>query len=138
MIFIYSTFPSKNEAKKIGEGLVRKKLAACCNIFPIDSIYSWRGKVVKDKAFAAIIKTKKENFKKVEKFILENDWAKKWVATGYNEKISNVKYQTLNIKEKNIFFNVIVNWLIFWPQYWYMKKKIKKEKIGLHEAFFHH
>jgi predicted nucleotidyltransferase len=73
-----------------------------------------------------------------EKFILENDWAKKWVATGYNEKISNVKYQTLNIKEKNIFFNVIVNWLIFWPQYWYMKRRIKKEKIGLHEAFFHH
>lgn len=72
MIFVYSTFPNKKEAKKIGEELVRKKLAACVNVFPIDSIYSWQGKIIKDKEFAAIIKTKKENFKKVEKFILEN------------------------------------------------------------------
>lgn len=72
MIFVYSTFPNKKEAKKIGERLVRKKLAACINIFPIESVYIWRGKVIKDKEFAAIIKTKKENFKKVEKFILAN------------------------------------------------------------------
>lgn len=72
MIFVYSTFPSKKEANKIGERLVRKKLAGCCNIFPIDSIYSWRGKIVKDKEFAALIKTKKENFQQVEKFILAN------------------------------------------------------------------
>lgn len=72
MIFIFSTFPSKKEAKKIGERLVRKKLAACLNIFPIESIYSWKGKIVKDKEFVAIVKTEKKNFKKVERFILEN------------------------------------------------------------------
>lgn len=72
MIFVYSTFPSKKEAKEIGERLVRKKLAACINIFSIDSIYSWKRKITKDKEFAAIIKTKKENFKKIEKYILEN------------------------------------------------------------------
>jgi len=72
MIFVYSTFPNKREAKKMGEKLVEKKLAACVNVFPIDSIYSWQGKIVKDKEFAALIKTKKKNFKKVEKFILEN------------------------------------------------------------------
>jgi len=72
MIFIYSTFSNKKEARKIGGGLVRKKLAACVNIFPIDSIYRWQGKIVKDKEFAAIIKTRKQNFKRIEKFILEN------------------------------------------------------------------
>lgn len=72
MILIYTTFSSKKEAKKIGKELVQKKLAACINIFPIDSIYSWQKKLVEDKEFAAIIKTKKENFKKIEKFILEN------------------------------------------------------------------
>lgn len=72
MIFVYSTFSSKKEVKKIGERLVRKKLAACVNIFPVEAIYSWRGKIAKDKEFAAIIKTKKGNFKKIEKFILEN------------------------------------------------------------------
>ena len=72
MIFIYSTFSSKKEAKEIGKRLVRKKLAGCVNIFPIDSIYSWQRKIVRDKEFAAIIKTKKENFKKVEKFIQDH------------------------------------------------------------------
>ena len=72
MIFVYSTFPNKNIAKRVGERLVRKKLAACCNIFPIDSIYSWREKIVEEKEFAVIIKTRKENFKKIEKFILES------------------------------------------------------------------
>jgi periplasmic divalent cation tolerance protein len=72
MIFIYSTFPNKKEAGAIGEELVQKRLAACVNFFSIDSIYFWQGKLVKDKEFAAIFKTKKENFRKVEKFILEN------------------------------------------------------------------
>lgn len=72
MVLVYSTFPNKTEAKKIGERLVQKNLAGCCNIFPIDSIYWWKKKIVNDKEFAMIIKTKKENFKKIEKFILKN------------------------------------------------------------------
>ena len=72
MIFIYSTFPNKKTAQRVGERLVRKKLAACCNIFPITAVYSWQRKIAQDKEFVMIIKTKKENFKKVEKFILEN------------------------------------------------------------------
>lgn len=72
MIFIYSTFSKKAEAERVGEGLVKNKLAACVNIFPIDSIYWWKEKIIKDKEFAAIVKTKKENFKKVEKFILKH------------------------------------------------------------------
>lgn len=72
MIFVYSTFPNKKIAKRVGERLVRKRLAGCVIVFPIESIYSWKSKVVKDKEFAVIIKTKKENFKKIEKFILEN------------------------------------------------------------------
>lgn len=72
MIFVYSTFPKKAEAQKMGEWLIKKGLAACINIFPIDSIYFWKGKITKDKEFAAIIKTRKESFKKVEKFILSH------------------------------------------------------------------
>ena len=72
MIFIYSTFPSRREAERIGESLVRKKLAGCVNIFPIDSVYVWKGKISKDKEVATIIKTEKKNFKKIESFILKN------------------------------------------------------------------
>ncbi|MDP2664314.1 MAG: divalent-cation tolerance protein CutA, partial [bacterium] len=72
MIFIYSTFPNNIEAAIVGESLVKKKLAGCCNIFPIESVYSWKGKVVKEKETAVIIKTEKKNFKKIESFILKN------------------------------------------------------------------
>jgi len=76
--------------------------------------------------------------KTYEKLILANNWAKKWVTTGYNEKISNFQFpiSKKNRKEKNI--DKIVNWLVFWPQFLYMKRRIKNEKVGLHEAFFHH
>ena len=67
MIFIYITCRDKKEAGKIGFHLVKKRLAACCNIFPIDSIYWWRGKIIKDREVVLIVKTLKKNFKKIEK-----------------------------------------------------------------------
>lgn len=72
MIIVYSTFPSRKKAKEIGEALVKKKLAGCVNIFAVDSIYSWQDKTEEGNEFVAVIKSKKENFKKIEKFILQN------------------------------------------------------------------
>jgi len=80
-----------------------------------------------------------------EKFILENKWVKRYVATGYSKKVSDLpagqasaRYQMSDkTKTKKKILNQISNCLYFWPQYWYMKPKITKEKIGLHWAFFH-
>lgn len=73
MIFIFSTLANKEEAKKIGKGLLKKRLIACYNVFPIESSYWWQGKIVDDaKEVFVISKTRKENFEKVEKFIREN------------------------------------------------------------------
>ena len=72
MIIIYTTFPKLSEAQKISELLIKNKLAACANIFPIGSVYKWDGKIVKEKEFGVFIKTKKNNFKKVEQFILKH------------------------------------------------------------------
>ena len=33
MIFLYTTFPTRKDAQKVGEELVSEKLAACVNIF---------------------------------------------------------------------------------------------------------
>ncbi|MFH0820093.1 MAG: divalent-cation tolerance protein CutA [bacterium] len=67
LILVYITNPSKAEAKKIAEYLLKKRLAACVNIFPIESMYRWQGKIVDEKEFVLIAKTKKENFNKVKK-----------------------------------------------------------------------
>ncbi len=71
-----------------------------------------------------------------EKFILTNDWAKKWVATPYKNKMSNFQFLMSNEKQRINKLDKITNYLYFWPQYWYMKRKIKGETIGLHQAFF--
>lgn len=92
MIFIYSTFPNKEEAEKIAEELIRQKLAACVNILPIDSVYIEEGKIEKSKEAAAIIKTRKINFKRVEKFILENHSYKIPCIIGIPIRKVNKKY----------------------------------------------
>lgn len=72
MILILVTFPNKAEAVKIGDAILDKKLAACWNLFPVDSNYRWKGKIARDKELLMIIKTKDANFKKVEEFIKKN------------------------------------------------------------------
>lgn len=65
-IFVYITNPTKREAKKIANHLLKKRLIACANIFSTNSLYWWKGKVVDDNEFVLIAKTTKANFKKVK------------------------------------------------------------------------
>jgi hypothetical protein len=71
-----------------------------------------------------------------EKFILANIWAKKWVATPY-ARLSANQLVSFSDKTKNNFWDKIINRFYFGPQYCYMKRKINKEIISLHRAFFH-
>lgn len=76
MIFVYITCKNKKEAQKIGQVLVKEKLAACVNWWPIESIYWWssakaaEGKqstLVEDKEFVLIVKTLEKNFEKIKR-----------------------------------------------------------------------
>lgn len=75
--------------------------------------------------------------KTYEKFILANNWAKKWVATPYINRTKDLRFKIQDLRIRQNSFDLFINNLYFWPQYGYMKKKIKKEQVGLHEAFFH-
>ena len=68
MITIYTTTSTKEEAKKIAIALVKKKIIACANIFPIESVYEWKGKLNDESEFAVIMKTLKP-FETVEREI---------------------------------------------------------------------
>jgi len=57
-IIIYITNPNLKTAKKVAAHLLKKKLIACANIFPIQSTYSWKGKVKNAKEYVAIVKTR--------------------------------------------------------------------------------
>jgi len=67
-------------------------LAVCVNILPIDSVYFWEGKFKKLKEAAVIIKTRKINFKRVKKFILQNHSYKIPCIVGISVRKSNKKY----------------------------------------------
>lgn len=57
---IYITARDKAEAVNIGRTLVREKLAACANYFPIQSIYWWKGQIEESGEYAIILKTRSE------------------------------------------------------------------------------
>ena len=77
-------------------------------------------------------------------FLRENEWVKKYLATGYEQRkreTRNQKLETRIIKgeTKNNFFKIIINRFLFWWQYLYMwsKQGHKLKNVGVGRAFFH-
>ena len=70
MTLIYITCKDEKEAVKISKSLLNKRLVACSNMFPIRSMYFWKGKMQDDKEFAIIAKTKEKNYKKIKEEVL--------------------------------------------------------------------
>ena len=59
-VFIYSTFPDKEAARRVAEALVSARLAACVNIHaPMTSVYEWQGKLEVGPEVAVFIKTRR-------------------------------------------------------------------------------
>lgn len=57
---IYITAKDEIEAKEVAAHLLGERLVACANIFPIKSIYRWKGEVHEEAEVAMIAKTRKE------------------------------------------------------------------------------
>jgi periplasmic divalent cation tolerance protein len=57
LVLIYITNPDKKTAKEISKKLLKKKLIACANIFPIKSLFMWNGKIEKENEFVLLCKT---------------------------------------------------------------------------------
>ena len=66
MRIIYITCKDMDEAKKISKHLIKKKLVACANIFPINSIYTWKGEIQDTEEIVVLLKTTDNNYEKVE------------------------------------------------------------------------
>jgi periplasmic divalent cation tolerance protein len=70
-ILIITTANSMENASKIAHALLNERLVACVNVVPkIQSIYSWKNKVVEDKEIMMVMKTKAILFEKVKEKIL--------------------------------------------------------------------
>ena len=62
MILIYVPCKNRNESERISKFLLRNKLIACANIFPINSLYNLKGKIKKVNEIIMIAKTNNKNF----------------------------------------------------------------------------
>jgi len=72
MIYIITNLQTKELAQKIGKNLLEKRLVACYNLFPIESAYWWKGKILEEAEVTLILKTIEKNFPKIESFINKN------------------------------------------------------------------
>ncbi|MDI6807070.1 MAG: divalent-cation tolerance protein CutA [Candidatus Aenigmarchaeota archaeon] len=71
MRLIYITTSNVKEAEKIAKALVKEKLVACVNIFPIKSIYRWKGKTERTNEIGMFAKTKNNLVNEVIKRVKE-------------------------------------------------------------------
>jgi periplasmic divalent cation tolerance protein len=69
---IISTFPDKESAKKAAKLLVEQRLAACVQMFPIESVYLWKGEICEDGEIMLFIKSRTEMFAQIAAAIKAN------------------------------------------------------------------
>lgn len=69
MYVIITTLHTKEKAKEIGKGLLEERLIACYNLFPIESSYWWKGKIIDEEETMVMMKTTDAHFEEIEAYI---------------------------------------------------------------------
>lgn len=70
-LIVLVTAPSADEAKTIARTLVEEKLAACVSRFPVQSTYTWEGKIEDDEEWQLVIKTHHRQFHPLQERVQE-------------------------------------------------------------------
>ena len=64
---VLTTVPDKELGRRLARTLVEERLAACVNVSPaVTSFYWWGGKIVEDREFILLIKTKASALDRLE------------------------------------------------------------------------
>lgn len=68
------TTPSMEISKNIAKSLVSRQLCSCVNIIPkVISIYNWKNNIEEDEECLLVIKSSKDKFEDIQKFIENKD-----------------------------------------------------------------
>ncbi len=83
----------------LGKELVSRRLAACANIHPINSIYRWNGEMVEDNEVVVILKTTSEMFDELKETIVslhsyDLPCIISWGITGENKYLQWISDET--------------------------------------------
>lgn len=58
-VMAYVTAPDRRTARAIARTVLKRRLAACANLTPIESLYWWRGRIEEAKEVLVIFKTRR-------------------------------------------------------------------------------
>jgi periplasmic divalent cation tolerance protein len=67
----YVTLNTEEEARGIARALLERKLAVCCNWFPITCAYRWEGRIVEEAETVLLVKTQANQREDIEQVIAE-------------------------------------------------------------------
>ncbi|MFH1488526.1 MAG: divalent-cation tolerance protein CutA [Pseudomonadota bacterium] len=69
-IQVSTTTGREEDARRIAEEMVNKRLAACVQVIgPITSTYWWKGKIEKEKEWLCTMKTRRDLYESLEKAV---------------------------------------------------------------------
>jgi periplasmic divalent cation tolerance protein len=68
-IAVVTTVGNLDEATRLANALVERRLAACAHISEIGSVYTWKGAVRNEREFRVLFKTTSEQYDAVERAI---------------------------------------------------------------------
>jgi periplasmic divalent cation tolerance protein len=63
---VYITNPDLKTAQRISKHLLHRRLIACVNIFPIQSIYWWKGRLEQAREYVVLAKTQNKLYARVK------------------------------------------------------------------------
>jgi periplasmic divalent cation tolerance protein len=69
---VFVTCPTRALARKIARAVVQRRLAACVNVVhsPIESFYTWKGKLESGREFLLVIKTTAKRLAGLEREVM--------------------------------------------------------------------
>jgi periplasmic divalent cation tolerance protein len=65
------TAPDLDTSRRISKHVIEEGLAACANIYPINSIYRWEGELIEEGEYAMLLKTRTEDFESLRTAVKE-------------------------------------------------------------------
>jgi periplasmic divalent cation tolerance protein len=70
-LVVLVTASGENQARQLARKLLRRKLAACVNFVPVDSMFFWQGDIQEEEEVLMIIKTRRAAFGELMNLVLE-------------------------------------------------------------------
>ena len=71
VIVVYVTAPGSDAAEALASELLSADAVACCNLSPIKSMYTWKGRVEKDEEVLMMMKTRRGKLEDVKRIVKE-------------------------------------------------------------------